>query len=48
MGEFTASNGHGKSFSAARADIYTVTNFAIALVSALIAYLVFEYLRKKL
>ena len=48
MGEFTASNGRGKSFSAAVIDIFTVTNFAIALISALIGYLVFEYLRKKL
>ena len=48
MGEFTASNGRGKSFSAALTDIFTVTNFAIALISALIGYLVFEYLRKKL
>jgi hypothetical protein len=29
-------------------DIFTPTNFAIALVSALLGYLVFEYLRKKL
>jgi hypothetical protein len=48
MGEFTASNGRGKTFSAALIDIFTVTNFAIALISALIGYLVFEYLRTKL
>lgn len=48
MGEFTVANGQGKSLSAALADIFTATNFAIALVSALIGYLVFEYLRKKL
>jgi len=29
-------------------DIFTGTNFAIALGSALIGYVVFEYLRKKL
>jgi len=29
-------------------DIFTGTNFAIALVSALIGYLAFEYLRKRL
>jgi hypothetical protein len=48
MGEFTVANGNGKSFSAALYDIFTLTNFAIAMVSALIGYLVFEYLRKKL
>ena len=48
MGEFTASNGHGKSMAFALHDIFTGTNFAIALISALIGYLVFEYLRKKL
>ncbi|MGD0901657.1 MAG: hypothetical protein ABR924_01830 [Terracidiphilus sp.] len=48
MGEFTASNGRGKSLAFALHDILTGTNFAIAMVSALIGYLVFEYLRKKL
>jgi hypothetical protein len=48
MGEFTVANGHGKTLSAALIDIFTATNFVIALVSALIGYLVFEYLRKKL
>jgi hypothetical protein len=48
MGEFTAANGHGKALSAALFDIFTVANFAIALVSALVGYLVFEFLRKKL
>ncbi|MGA3082925.1 MAG: hypothetical protein ABSD44_16355 [Terracidiphilus sp.] len=48
MGEFTAANGHGKTLWAALFDIFTVANFAIALVSALIGYLVFEFLRKKL
>jgi hypothetical protein len=47
MGEFTASNGHGKSLAFALRDIFTGTNFAIAMVSALIGYVVFEYLRKK-
>jgi uncharacterized membrane protein len=47
MGEFTASNGHGKSLSSAVNDIFTNTNFVIAMISALIGYLVFEYLRKK-
>jgi hypothetical protein len=48
MGEFTTSNGHGKNLLTAFFDIFTATNFAIALISAMIGYLVFEYLRKKL
>ena len=48
MGEFTASNGRGKSLAFALHDIFTGTNFAIAMISAMIGYLVFEYLRKKL
>jgi hypothetical protein len=47
MGEFTASNGHGKSLAFALRDIFTGTNFAIAIVSALIGYVLFEHLRKK-
>jgi len=48
MGEFTRSNGQGKSLWVAMADVFTGTNFAIALVSALIGYVGFEFLRKKL
>jgi hypothetical protein len=49
MGEFTRSNGaQGKTLLFALQDIFTATNFAIAIVSALIGYLIFEYLRKKL
>jgi hypothetical protein len=48
MGEFTRSNGQGKSLWFAMADVVTGTNLAIALLSALIGYLVFEFLRKKL
>ena len=48
MGEFTGVNGSGKTFAFALHDIVTPTNFAIALVSALIGYVVFEYLRHKL
>ena len=47
MGEFTVSNGHGKSLASALSDIVTGTNFAIAMVSAGIGYVAFEYLRKK-
>jgi hypothetical protein len=48
MGEFTHSNGRGKTAAFALNDIFTLTNFAIAVVSGLIGYIVFEYLRKKL
>ena len=47
MGEFTGSNGQGKSFAFALHDIFTGTNLLIALASALIGYVVFEFLRKK-
>jgi hypothetical protein len=47
MGEFTFGNGHGKSFAFAIRDIFTLTNFRIAIVSALIGYIVVEYLRKR-
>lgn len=48
MGEFTRMNGRGKSLSAAFIDIFSRTNFAIAVLSALIGYVVFEFLRKRL
>jgi hypothetical protein len=48
MGEFTRSNGQGKTLWFAMVDVVTGTNLAIALVSALIGYVVFEFLRKKL
>jgi hypothetical protein len=48
MGEFTVANARGKTLTVALIDIFTVTNLAIALISALIGYLVFEYLRQKL
>jgi hypothetical protein len=48
MGEFTDTNGLGKSLTFALHDIFTGTNFFIAIISALIGYVVFEYLRKKL
>jgi hypothetical protein len=47
MGEFTVANSRGKTFAYALNDIFTVTNFVIAIISALIGYVVFEYLRKK-
>jgi hypothetical protein len=48
MGEFTSSNGQGKSLTFALKDIVTGKNFAIAIISALIGYVVFERLREKL
>jgi hypothetical protein len=48
MGEFTVTNGRGKTLLVALTDIFTATNFLIAILSALIGYLVFEFLRKKL
>jgi hypothetical protein len=48
MGEFNQTNGQGKSLAFAIQDIFTVTNFGIAIFSGLIGYLVFEYLRKQL
>jgi len=48
MGEFTASNGPGKTMAFALKDIWTGKNFGIAIVSALIGYVGFEHLRKKL
>ena len=48
MGEFVK-NGKGTKheFIWAIEDIFTVSNFIIAITSAFIAYIVFEFLRKK-
>jgi hypothetical protein len=48
MGEFTNANGQGKSLAFAIRDIFTFINLAIAIMSGLIGYIVFEYLRKKI
>jgi hypothetical protein len=48
MGEFTASNGAGKTIRFALRDIFTPANFLIAVISAMIGYAIFETLRKKL
>jgi uncharacterized protein with PQ loop repeat len=45
MGEFTRSNGFGKSWVFAVQDIFTVTNFVIAVVAGLVGYVIFEHLR---
>jgi len=48
MGEYTASgNGRHKSLVWAVSDIFTRGNFLIACVAAIIGYLIFEFLRKK-
>jgi hypothetical protein len=48
MGEYNRAAGVGKTLSAALIDIFTLANFAIALVAALVGYVVFESLRKRL
>jgi hypothetical protein len=49
MGEFTQSNSaQGKSLIFAIKDIFTATNFTIAIVSSLIGYVIFEHFRKKI
>ncbi len=49
MGEFDKTgNGQRKSFLWALSDIFTMSNFIIALSAAIIGYFVFEFLRKKL
>ncbi len=48
MGEFTHANGQGKTLALAIEDIFTVANFEIAVISGLIGYVVFEYMRKKI
>ena len=47
MGEFSRTNGLRKTFVFAVEDIFTRTNFAIAIICGLICYVVVEYLRKK-
>jgi hypothetical protein len=47
MGQFTRTNGEGKSLAIAVQDIFTATNFVIAVICALLGYLVIEYLRKR-
>lgn len=49
MGEYTHGNNPAgdKLLSAALYDIFTLDNFIIAIISALIGYVVVEYLRTK-
>jgi hypothetical protein len=49
MGEFERSGvGQKRGFAWAVNDVFTRVNFAIAVVAALVGYVVFEFLRKKL
>ena len=48
MGEFTGSSRTGKTLAFALHDIVTRKTLAIAIVSALLGYLIFEYLRKNI
>jgi hypothetical protein len=48
MGEFTQTNGRGKSLALALNDIVTGTNFLIAIISALVGWVVLEYFRQRL
>jgi hypothetical protein len=48
MGEFERSGmGSRRGIAWALRDIFTITNFAIALIAAFIGYMLFEFLRKK-
>ncbi len=49
MGDFThTGNARGKSILWGIHDIFTITNFEIAIAASILGYLVFEFLRKKL
>ena len=49
MGEFTDSGmGQGKSLVWAVEHVFSKVNFAIAVIAALIGYIVVEFLRKRL
>ena len=48
MGEFTNSGlGNSKGLIWAVQDIFTLTNFTLAIVSSLFGYLVFDFLRNR-
>ena len=48
MGEYEKTgNGQSKGFLWAVNDIFTIGNFIIAIVAAIIGYFVFEFLRRK-
>lgn len=45
MREFTHASGQEINLTFAIQDIFTVTNFIIAIISGFVGYLVFEYIR---
>lgn len=48
MGEFERSGlGQKKGWASAVADVFTVANFEIAMMAALLGYVCFEFLRKR-
>ena len=48
MGEFERSGiGQQKGLASAIGDVFTRANFAIAMIAALIGYILFEFLRKR-
>jgi hypothetical protein len=48
MGEFERSGlGRRRGIAWALEDVFTATNFEIAMIAALLGYLLFEFLRKK-
>ena len=48
MGEFDRAAGRGKTLAVALHDIFTPVNFIIGLSAALVGYLIFEFLRRRL
>ena len=46
MGEFSRTSGQGKTLAFAFSDIFTVANFSIAIIAAMIGHTVFHSLRK--
>lgn len=49
MGEFErAGMGHKRGLAWALADIFTISNFTIAIVAAVIGYILVEFLRTRL
>ena len=49
MGEFTRSgNAHNRSLLWGIEDVFTMTNFEIAIIAAFVGHFFFEYLRGKL
>ena len=48
MGEFERSGlGQKRGLARALGDVFTAANFGIALIAALIGYILFEFLRKR-